>query len=234
MKKIFLINFPSLTEINFNRYFTFLNICGIQNPVDIKSLDFKPFCSGYTISFNIDIIKEKFKDALFVHFRTNPEVVYKQILFCRENCIIDTFVGEDFKEYLNLDISNFSFKDIKDKNFEYTQKINDLFKENTYNFIDLGLIDNFTNFISKETKLKDFFYIHGLDNEFNIISLKESIKNKETTFFDYLSFDSNHFQLPTIYSINSLVTNFIFRIPFNLEHHRSYAKNLRLELQNVY
>lgn len=234
MKKVFLINFPSLTEINFNRYFTFLNICGVQNPVDFKSLNFKPFCSGYTISFNIDIIKQKFKDALFIHFQTDPKLIYKQILFCRENCIIDTLIGEDFKEYLNLDIANLSFKDIENKNFEYIGKINNLFKKKDANFIDLGMINDFTDFILKENNLKNFFYIHGLDTEFNINSLKESIKNKETNFFNYLDINADNFQLPTIYSINSLITDFVLRMPFNLNHSRSYAKNLKIELENVY
>lgn len=233
MKKVFLINFPSLNEINFHRYFTFLQICGMHNPVNINTLNFKPFCSGYTISFNIKMIKKKFPESLFVHFQTDPNILYKQLLFCRETYLIDNFIINDFKEYLDLNLNSFSFEDINNKNASYNQMISNLFKDNP-NFINLGLINSFRDFILTETNLKDFFYIHNLDTEFNINGLKELIRNNETKFLDYLDFKSENLAIPNIYAINSLVSDFIFNIAFDLKHAPSYANNLKIEIENVY
>jgi hypothetical protein len=233
MNKIFLVNFPSFHETNFNRYFTFLQICGIQNPVNLQAFNFKSFLSGYTISFNVELLKNKFPDALFVHFRTPEEIIYNQMLFCRGNCLFNGLIFNDFNEYLNLDLSNFTLEDLKEKNKNYNEKINTLFKNNK-NFIDLGLIENFTDFVLGESKLKDFFYIHGLDSEFNINALKETIKNKETKFLDYLDFKSSNLRIPSFYTLNSLVSDFIFPIPFNLEDETSLYKNLKKEIENAY
>ena len=233
MNKIFLVNFPSFHETNFNRYFTFLQICGIQNPVNLQAFNFKTFLSGYTISFNVELLKNKFPDALFVHFRTPEEIIYNQMLFCRGNCLFNGLIFNDFNEYLNLDLSNFTLENLKEKNKNYNEKINTLFKNNK-NFIDLGLIENFTDFVLVESKLKDFFYIHGLDSELNINQLKETIKNKETKFLDYLDFTSSNLQIPSFYTMNSLVSDFIFPIPFDLEDETSLYKNLKKQIENAY
>ncbi len=68
MNKIFLINFPSFHETNFNRYFTFLQTCGIQNPVNLQAFNFKTFLSGYTISFNVELLKNKFEKIMNLNF----------------------------------------------------------------------------------------------------------------------------------------------------------------------
>lgn len=232
-KKVFLINFPSLNEINFHRYFTFLQICGMHNPVNINTFNFKPFCSGYTISFNIEIIKNKFPDALFVHFQTDPNILYKQLLFCKETHLIDDFIVNDFKDYLNIDLYNLSLEDINNRNSYYNKMILDLFKDNS-NFINLGLINKFKDFILTEKKLMDFFYIYGLNTEFNINALKELIKNNETKFLDYLDFKSENLAIPNIYTINSLISDFIFNVAFDIKYAPSYAKNLKIEIENAY
>jgi len=233
MNKIFLINFPSFHEINFNRYFTYLQICGIQNPITLQAFNFKSFLSGYTISFNVELLKNKFPEALFIYFRTPEEIIYNQMLFCKANCLLNGLIFNDFNEYLNLDLSNFTLEDLKEKNKNYNEKINILFKNNK-NFIDLGLIRNFTDFILEESELKDFFYIHGLDTELNINAFKEAIKNKETKFLDYLDFKSPNLRIPSFYTINSLVSDFIFPIPFDLKDETSLYKNLKKEIEDAY
>lgn len=233
MNKIFLVNFPSLNEINFHRYFTFLQICGMHNPVKNNTFNLKPFCSGYTISFNIEIIKKKFPDAFFIHFQTSSELLYKQIIFCRETGLINNFIIDDFKEYLDLNINNFSLEDLDKKNLDYNNMINDLFKNNS-NFINLGLINSFRSFIFNEKNLNDFFYIHGFNTEININKLKSSIKTNEVKFLDYLDFNSQDLHIPNIYTINSLISDFIFKVPFDLNHCPSYYKNLKTEIENAY
>lgn len=233
MNKIFLINFPSFHETNFNRYFTFLQICGIQNPVNLQAFNFKTFLSGYTISFNVELLKNKFPNATFIHFTTPEQIIYNQLLFCKENCFLNGLIFNDFKECLDLDLLNFTLETIQEKNQNYNKKINILFKNNK-NFIDLGLIEDFTNFLSQESKLKDFFYAHGLDSEFNINKLKEAIKNKEVQFLNYLDFKSSNLQIPNFYTINSLVSDFIFPIPFDLEDKTSLYKNLKKQIENAY
>lgn len=233
MEKVFLINFPSLNEINFNRYFTFLQICGMHNPVNNNAFNFKPFCSGYTISFNIEMIKEKFSNALFVHFQTDSDLLYRQIIFCREAKLMDDFIINDFKEYLDLDINDFSLDDLHKKNLNYNKTVNDLFRNNS-NFINLGMISSFKDFIFNEKKLNDFFYIHGLNTEININTLKSLMKNNEIKFLDYLDFNSQDLYIPNIYTINALISDFIFNVPFNLKHFPSYYKNLKAEIENAH
>ena len=60
------------------------------------------------------------------------------------------------------------------------------------------------------------------------------IKNKQTKFLDYLDFKSPNLRIPSFYTINSLVSDFIFPIPFNLEDETSLYKNLRKEIENAY
>lgn len=205
----------------------------MHNPVNINTFNFKPFCSGYTISFNIELIRRKFPNALFVHFQTDIDLLYKQFIFCREAKLIDDFIINDFKEYLNLDINKFSLDEIKEKNFNYNNMIQNIFKGNS-NFIDLGQIDSFKHFILTEQNLKDFFYIHSLDTDFNINQLKKSIDINETKFIDYLNFKSKNLHIPNIYTINALISDFIFNVAFDLKHVPSYYNNLKIEIENAY
>lgn len=205
----------------------------MHNPVNINTFNFKPFCSGYTISFNIEMIRRKFPNSLFVHFQTDPNLLYKQFIFCREAKLMDNFIVNDFKEYLNLDINNFSFNDLYEKNSIYNTMISNLFKDNP-NFINLGLINSFRQFILTEEKLKDFFYIHNLDTDTNINILKDLIKNNETKFLDYLDFESQDLSIPNIYTINALISDFIFNVAFDLKHVPSYCNNLKIEIENAY
>jgi hypothetical protein len=233
MQKIFLINFPSFHELNFNRYFTFLKICGIQNPVNLIAFKFKNFLSGYTISFNVQFLKEKFPNSLFIYFKDKDQNVYNQLLFCRSTCLIDTFFIEDFKKNINLDLNNFNLENIKDKINEYDILINDIFKNNN-NFLNLGEIDNFEQFILAEDKIKNFIYNYAENLENLTDDIKKSTKNKEIHFLDYLNFESQNFGLPKTYELNSLVSNFIFKIPITLNKSNLYSENLKKELEDVY
>ena len=64
--------------------------------------------------------------------------------------------------------------------------------------------------------------------------IKKSTKNKEINFLDYLNFESQNFGLPKTYELNSLVSNFIFKIPITLNKSNLYSENLKKELEDVY
>jgi hypothetical protein len=235
-KKLFLINFPSVSEENFYYYFDTLVGNFVQNPIDYVSFVGQNCLSGFTITFNLEYFLKKFKNSFFIYYKEDPNNLYDQYILIKNLCpaLFHQRLLDDFTRKLNIDLLHIPKKDYFINNVNsFYDNLDNIVKDNP-NVLNFGEINNSENFFLNETKIYDFLYTNHILKDLNSFDFyKNKYESNEILFRNKFDFESLLYNgispLRMAYPKNSFLLEENAKLLYN---DNSYSENLILSIEN--